>query len=48
MRNPDRWQLPERPREPAQPLNGGLVLAVALNGMTDLQDCALSGRSNCQ
>jgi hypothetical protein len=85
MRNPDRWQLPERPdgpepspdgacpgargrRDVAAPapasdsrrgalagliivlllIAGGLLLAGVLKGMADLQDCALSGRSNCR
>jgi len=61
MRNPDRWQPPERQPDPAPRrgalmglvvivllILGGLFLTHTLGGMARLQDCALSGRSNCQ
>jgi hypothetical protein len=62
MRNPDRWQPPERQPDPAPATRrgaliglvmivllilGGLFLTHTLGGMARLQDCALSGRSNC-
>lgn len=59
MRNPDKWlpMEPETPSSRRGALAGlivvlalvagGLALAHILGGMAALQDCALSGRSNC-
>ena len=59
MRNPDKWLPSEpdssRSRRGALAglivvlllVAGGLALTHVLRGMAALQDCALSGRSNC-
>jgi hypothetical protein len=59
MRNPDKWlpMEPQTPKSRRGALfglvvvlllvAGGLKLTHVLRGMAELQDCALSGRSNC-
>jgi hypothetical protein len=59
MRNPDKWlpSEPESPNPRRRALAGlivvlllvagGLALTHVLRDMAALQDCALSGRSNC-
>lgn len=59
MRNPDKWSPgePDVPNTRRGALlglvlvillvAGGLLLTHVLRGMSQLQDCALSGRSNC-
>jgi hypothetical protein len=60
MRNPDKWlpREPESPSSRRGALAGlivvlllvagGMALTHVLRGMAALQDCVLSGRSNCR